>query len=236
MHEFYPLKPSAPVIHHEHGAHHAPAPSLSPDILIAFVNDPLNPYFGDFVTSSPSISNKLGHVEAAPDKFVSKLRHYHKHHEFPSRVCYPLVFERSGYIHPAFDDFIDLFARCSSSSPQPHTALQLRFADALAITFTTAALLRSASHRLLPRSLLPFIPPKPLTVPACWALSIPSRALRALTNTPFTSRPTSPFSAPITTPTAAYPQPDTCPAVQPALRGAYSPEYPLLSRAPTVRA
>jgi hypothetical protein len=33
-------------------------------------------------------------------------------------------------------------------------------------------LLRSASHRLLPRSILPFIPPKPLTVPTCWAPSL----------------------------------------------------------------
>jgi hypothetical protein len=40
--------------------------------------------------------------------------------------------------------------------PSPHT-----------VTFTTAALMRSASHRLLPRSLLPFVAPKPLTVPLC---------------------------------------------------------------------
>ena len=87
-------------------------------------------------------------------------------------MCYPLAFERSGYLHPAFDDFIDLLSR--SSSPQSHhqTALQLRFAVAFAITFTTASLLRSASYRLLPRSILPFIPPKPLTVPACWAPSL----------------------------------------------------------------
>jgi hypothetical protein len=94
---------------------------------------------------------------------------YSKHHLYPSRVFYPLAFERSGYIHPAFEDFIDLYARCSSSVPQPQTALQLRFAVAFAITFTTAALLRSVSQRLLPRSLLPFIHPKPLAVPPCWA-------------------------------------------------------------------
>ena len=58
--------------------------------------------------------------------------------------------------------------RCATQ-PQPHTALQLRFAVAFAITFTTATLLRSASLRLLPRSLLPFIPPKPIPVPTCWA-------------------------------------------------------------------
>jgi hypothetical protein len=33
-------------------------------------------------------------------------------------------------------------------------------------------LIKSASHRLLPRSILPFVPPKPLTVPASWAPSI----------------------------------------------------------------
>ena len=213
MHEFYPLKPSAPVIHHEHCGHRSHAPSLSPDILVAFVNDPLNPYFGDFVASSPSASNKFRHGEAAQDKFVFKLRHYHKHHDFPSRVCYPLAFERSGYIHPAFDEFIDLFARCSSSSPQPHSALQLRFAVAFAITFTTASLLKSASHRMLPRSLLPFVPPKPLTVPACWAPSIPCRAVRALTNTPITSRPTSPSFGPTIAVSTALPQSHTCPAV-----------------------
>jgi hypothetical protein len=145
------------------------APSLSPDVIIAFNNDPLHPYFGDFVASSPSITNRLRHGEAAQVKFTEKLQHYSKHHDYPSRVFYPLAFERSGYLHPTFEDFIDLYSRCSSSSPQPHTALQLKFAVAFAITFTTAALLRSASHRLLPRSLMPFVAPKPLTVPLCWA-------------------------------------------------------------------
>jgi hypothetical protein len=172
MHEFYPLQQNAPTIIIRDDPLRRPAPSLSPDILIAFVNDPLNPYFGDFVASSPSLSNKLKHGEAAQAKFTEKLRHYSKHHQFPSRVCYPLAFERSGYLHPAFDDFIDLLSRCSSSQPKPQTALQLRFAVAFAITFTTASLLRSASHRLLPRSILPFIPPKPLTVPTCWAPSL----------------------------------------------------------------
>jgi hypothetical protein len=54
----------------------------------------------------------------------------------------------------------------------------LRFAVSFAITFTTAALLRSASYRLLPRSRNAFVPPKPLTVPACWAPSLPSRLSR----------------------------------------------------------
>ncbi len=120
----------------------------------------------------------MRHGEAAQLKFTEKLRHYSRHHDFPSRVCYPLAFERSGYLHPVFDDFIDLFARCSSVQPQPHTALQLKFAVAFAITFTTAELLRSASHRLLPRSLLPFVAPKPLTIPLCWAPSLPLSSSR----------------------------------------------------------
>jgi Reverse transcriptase (RNA-dependent DNA polymerase) len=177
MHEFYPLKPDAPTIIPRDDPLRRSAPSLSPDILIAFLNDPLMPYFGDFVASSPSATNKLKHGEAAQVKFTEKLQYYSKHHVFPPRVCYPLAFERSGYIHPAFNDFIDLYARSSSSSPQPQTALQLRFSVAFAITFTTANLIRAASRRLLPSSLLPFIPPKPIVVPVCWAPSLPSPSL-----------------------------------------------------------
>jgi hypothetical protein len=66
-------------------------------------------------------------------------------------------------------------ARCSSSQRQPHTALQLRLAVAFTITFITAALLRSASRRLLPRLLVAFVPPKPLAVPTCRAPSATSR-------------------------------------------------------------
>jgi hypothetical protein len=184
MHEFYPLKPQAPVIIHRNDPTRTPSPSLSPDILIAFVNDPHNPYFGDFVASSPSIVNKLKHTEAAQVAFTDKLQHYSRHHDFPSRVCYPLAFERSGYLHPAFDDFIDLYSRCSTSTqPQPQTALQLRFAVAFAITFTTASLLRAASLRLLPHTFLPFSPPKPIPVPTCWAPSLfaPATSYTSLT-------------------------------------------------------
>jgi hypothetical protein len=39
--------------------------------------------------------------------------------------------------------------------------------------------LRSASHRLLPRSLLPFVAPKPLTVPLCWSPFIASTFLQS---------------------------------------------------------
>jgi hypothetical protein len=237
MHEFYPLRPTAPSIPLQHGLQRSSAPSLSPDILIAFVDDPLNPYFGDFVASSPSASNKLQHGQAAQAKYVQKLQHYSAHHVYPPRVCYPLAFERSGYLHPTFDEFIDLFSRCSSTQPQPHTALQLRFSVSFAITFTTAALIRAASHRLLPRSLRAFVPPKPLSVPTCWAPTIPPHFLRALPTNPNAPLFPQPFS-PVTSHTAL--SADTCPpapsaqlsttrpSVHPALMGAYSPENSLV--------
>jgi hypothetical protein len=177
MHNFYPLKPDAPAIIHRNDPLRHPEPSLSPEILIAFNNEPLSPYFGDFVASSPSLINKLKHTEAAQVAFTDKLQYYSKHHTYPHRVFYPLAFERSGYLHSAFEDFIDLYARCSSSQPQPQTALQLRFSVAFAITFTTASLLRTASLRLLPHALLPFIPPRPIPVPTCWAPTIPTPTL-----------------------------------------------------------
>ena len=183
MHQFYPLKPLAPPIIHRNDPTRTPAPSLSPDILIAFANDPLNPYFGDFVASSPSLVNKLKHTQAAQVAFTEKLQHYSKHHTYPHRVCYPLAFERSGYLHPAFEDFIVLYSRCSSSTqPQPQTALQLRFAVAFAITFTTATLLRAASLRLLPSTFLPFISPKPIPVPTCWAPALSTPAYPCFTS------------------------------------------------------
>ena len=183
MHLFYPLKPLAPPILHRHDPTRTPAPSLSPDILIAYVDEPLTPYFGDFVASSPSLSNKLKHTQAAQVAFTEKLQHYSKHHTYPHRVCYPLAFERSGYLHPAFDEFIDLYSRCSSSTqPQPQTALQLRFAVAFAITFTTATLLRAAAPRMLPSNLLSFIPPKPIPVPTCWAPALLAPVFPPLTS------------------------------------------------------
>jgi hypothetical protein len=189
MHDFYPLKPNAPAILSRNDPSRTPAPSLSPDILVAFAHDPLNPYFGDFVASSPSLANKLKHTEAAQVAFTEKLQHYFKHHSYPHNVCYPLAFERSGYLHPAFEDFIELYSRCSTSTqPQPQTALQLRFAVAFAITFTTAALLRAASLRLLPRILTPFFPPKPIPVPTCWAPTLSLPTLPRLASSPVTLR------------------------------------------------
>jgi hypothetical protein len=98
------------------------------------------------------LSNKLKCIEAAQVALTDKLHHF-KHHTYPHRVCYPLAFERSGYLHKAVENFIDLYSRCSSSTqPQPQSASWLRFAVAFAITFTTATLVRVASLRLLPRT------------------------------------------------------------------------------------
>jgi hypothetical protein len=213
IHGFYPLKSTAPAILLKDDIHRRPAPSLSPDLIIAFNNDPLHPYFCDFVASSPSATNHFRHGEAAQASFTEKLRHYSKHHDYPSRVFYPLAFERSGYLHPTFDDFIDLFSRCASSTPQPHTALQLKFAVAFAITFTTAALLRSASHRLLPRSLMPLVAPKPLTVPLCWAPFAASTFSQSSARRHRSTSFGSPSRASDSTSLLAPPPPATCPLV-----------------------
>ena len=121
MHDFYPLKPTAPSIPLKDDPLKRQAPSLSPDILIGFNNAPLQPYFGDFVASSPSSTNRLRHGDAAQLKFTEKLQHYSKHHEYPSRVCYPLAFERSGYLHPVFDDFIVSLASAATHSHESRT-------------------------------------------------------------------------------------------------------------------
>ena len=84
---------------------------------------------------------------------------------------------------------------------------------AFAITFTTAELLRSASHRLLPRSLLPFVAPKPLTIPLCWAPSLPLSSPRRTSQHRLAT---------------ATPSPMPC-----ALDGAPSPLVPRASGGPT---
>lgn len=75
-------------------------------------------------------------------------------------MFYPLAFERSGYLHPVFVDFIDLFAMSAAPKPSPHFKLQLLFAVAFAITFTTASLLKAASHLLTPRAGQALLPQK----------------------------------------------------------------------------
>ena len=44
IHSFYPLRETAPPIRDRLDASARPAPSLSPDILLSFSNDPFNPY------------------------------------------------------------------------------------------------------------------------------------------------------------------------------------------------
>ena len=169
IHDFYPLKADAPSIKDRANPADRSAPSLSPDILISFNNNPLNPYFGDFVASSPSLVNNKVHGEAAQAAYLGKLQHYFKHHQFPSRVFYPLAFERSGYLHPMFGEFIDLYAISCSPKPALRTKLQLYFSVAFAITFTTASLLKAASFLLLPHAVQTLVAPHALPMPTRWA-------------------------------------------------------------------
>jgi hypothetical protein len=174
INEFYPLKADAPNIKDRSNSSARSAPSLSPDILISFNNNPLNPYFGDFVASSPSLVNNKVHGEAAQAAYLGKLQHYIKHHLFPSRVFYPLAFERSGHLHSMFEEFIELYALSCSPKPALRTKLQLYFSVAFAITFTTASLLKAASFLLLPHSVQTLVAPHALPMPTRWAPEVPS--------------------------------------------------------------
>jgi hypothetical protein len=82
-------------------------------------------------------------TEAAQAAFTDKLQHYSKHHTFPHRVCYPLAFERSGYLHPVFEDFIDLYAVITLVVPLPLSHSHKRL-------FSFALLLRLQLPLLLP--------------------------------------------------------------------------------------
>ena len=182
IHEYYPKKSAAPAIIDRTSSTRGTLPSLSPDILISFLNDPLHPYFGDFVASSPSIENNLSHGltgQAAQAAYNQELQHYHKHHEYPAHIFYPLAFERSGYLHPVFVDFIDLFATSATPTPSPRSfKLQLFFSIAFAITFTTASLLKAASHLLTPRAALALLPPRRMPMPTRWAPQLPLPCIR----------------------------------------------------------
>jgi hypothetical protein len=144
-------------------------PSLSPDILVSFSNDPLRPYFGDFVASSPSTRVGTVHGRASQIASLIKIQHYSKHHTHPDTQFYPLAFERSGYLHPTFHDFIDLYCMLGLPAPDPKAKLQMTFAVAYAITFTTAAFLKSASALLYPDHIRTFLPPRPTPTPQRWA-------------------------------------------------------------------
>ena len=192
IHSYYRLKEAAPVIRDRLDPSGHPAPSLSPDILISFSNDPFHPYFGDFVASSPSLRNKCRHGEAAQIAHIDKLKHYSTHHEYPERVFYPLAFERSGYLHPVFTEFIDLYASSCSPNPSPHIKLQLMFSVAFAITFTTASLLKAASRLLLPYSTHNLIAPHALPMPTRWAPQLPPHRARSRMERPAVPPATAP--------------------------------------------
>ena len=134
------------------------------------------------MAASPTLANNKNYGEAAQAAYLGKLQHYHKHHRFPSRVFYPLAFERSGYRHPIFDEFIDLYDRSCSAKSTPRTKLQLIFSVAFAITFTTASLLKAASSLLLPHSVQTLIAPHALPMPTRWApdVALTHRLRRAL--------------------------------------------------------
>ena len=80
IHHWYPLKQTAPAIHERQAPYgYRPtliAPSKSPDILVAFFSAPHRPVFGDFVFSSPRLSDKTCHSQAAQVACNSKHADY----------------------------------------------------------------------------------------------------------------------------------------------------------------
>jgi hypothetical protein len=174
IHHWYPLKDTAPVIVERQVPYNVrpalSAPSKSPDILVAFYASPQRPLFGDFVFSSPRLSDKTTHSQAAQVACNLKHSDYSKHHVYPGDVFFPLAAERSGYLHPTFISFIDtFFARASISKPAPSARLDVLYAIAHAITYMTASLLHSASFSLTPSSISSLYPPPPFIPPLRWA-------------------------------------------------------------------
>ena len=173
IHAWYPRRDAAPPIverQRRPGSNPRVAPSKSPDVLIAFLDDPHRPVFGDFVLASPSARNNTQHSHAAQVAHNIKLADYSKHHVFPTNVLFPLAAERSGYIHPNLVDFIDLIiCRATNAPPRAAHKLQLLYSIAHAITYMSAALLRSASFQFVPSSVKSLMPPPPFIVPVRWA-------------------------------------------------------------------
>ena len=173
IHAWYPRKESAPPIlerQRQPGSSPRIALSKSPDVLIAFLDDPHRPVFGDFVFASPNIREGTRHSHAAQVAHTAKLADYSKNHVYPVNVFFPLAAERSGYIHPTFVDFVDLIvARISNSPPLASHKLQLLYSISHAITYMTAAFLRSASFQFVPSSVKSLMPPPPFITPVRWA-------------------------------------------------------------------
>jgi hypothetical protein len=176
IHAWYPRRdPNVPILERQRqpGSHPRVAPSKSPDVLIAFLDDPHHPVFGDFVFASPNAREKTQHSQAAQVAHRAKLLDYNNHHVFSPSVFFPLAAERSGYLHPSFVDFIDLIVqRASNSPPLASHKLQLLYSISHAITYMTAAFLRSASFQFVPSSVKSLMPPPPFITPVRWAPKI----------------------------------------------------------------
>ena len=186
IHQWYSLKATAPPIIDTKLKRQVP--SLSPDLLVAFQNASHRPYFLDFVAASPSLSKNTRHGEAAQVAYLAKRKFYSQHHEYPPDVFYPMPFERSGYLHPVFVEFIDFYVQNATPQPTPQHKLKMHFAVAYAITFTSAALLHAASPLVYPDSVRAIAPPQPLTLPISWAPDpLPSFRLRRQENPPAAS-------------------------------------------------
>jgi hypothetical protein len=177
IHHWYPLKPTAPTIFQRQVPYVARptlvAPSKSPDILVAFSNDPHRPIFGDFVFSSPRLTDSTTHTQAAQIACNSKNADYSRYHSYPENVFFPLAAERSGYLHPTFINFIDIFlARATRSPLPPSHKLNVLYSIAHAITYMSASFLRVAGFSLTPSSLKSLFPPPPFIPPLRWAPGI----------------------------------------------------------------
>jgi hypothetical protein len=174
IHHWYGVKASAPPIMERQPLHTKlparVAPSKSPDLLVIFSDAPTRPLFTDFVFSSPRLSDKTVHSQAAQAAFSKKRADYSKYHTYPDNTFFPLAAERSGYLHPTFTDFIDTFLCFASFTPvAPSVKLQIMYSIAFAITRMSASLLKAASFCLIPASVSSLCPPPPLIPPLRWA-------------------------------------------------------------------
>jgi hypothetical protein len=173
IHAWYPRRMSAPPIFERQRlstSNPRVAPSKSPDILIAFLDEPHRPLFGDFVFASPSARDKTRHSQAANIAHNTKVADYSKQHDYPTNVFFPLAAERSGYIHPSFSSFIEvIITRATNAPPRATHKLQLLYSISHSITYMTAAFLRSASFHFTPTPIKSFMPPPPLISPLRWA-------------------------------------------------------------------
>jgi len=171
IHSWYPRKANAPQLlerSRQPGVRPKLAPSKSPDVLIAFLDEPHRPIFGDFVFSSPR--DNVHHSHAAQVAYNLKMTDYFAQHDILPNVFFPLAAERSGYLHPVFVDFIDVIVcRSTNSPPKPSHKLQLLYSISHSITYMTAGFLHAASFQFTPAAVKSLMPPPPLMAPVRWA-------------------------------------------------------------------